>query len=356
MRIAILAPSNLQWLDLFGPMQVFLEAAKLSGHSGLYDVQVIGITPGAIGGPCGLSLMPGRTIADPDEPIDTLLVAGGPQPEIDQAAVAWLAGHAGHVRRCGSVCTGTFLLAAAGLLDGRRATTHWQHAEQLAALFPKVTVDPDPIFVKDGKFYTSAGVTAGLDLALALVEEDAGRDLALEVARRLVMFLKRPGAQSQVSIHLAAQLSSRSATQKVGQWILENLTAELSVEALAEQAGMSARNFSRVFRRAVGMTPAEFVEAARVDAARRALEDTDLPLKRIAARCGFSSASGMRGAFYRGVGMTACRYRAIFRTDLAGNQRPRPLRSIPRGNARNASLGLNSYPMGLKMPIPPAAV
>jgi transcriptional regulator GlxA family with amidase domain len=328
MRIVILAPSNVHWLDLFGPMQVFLEAAELSGRSGLYDVQVIGTAPGPIRGPCGLSVVPGRTIADPDEPIDTLLVAGGPQPEVDQAAVAWLAGHADNVRRCGSVSTGTFLLAAAGLLDGRRATTHWQHAAQLAALFPGVAVDPDPIFVKDGKFYTSAGVTAGLDLALALVEEDAGRDLALDVTRRLVMFLKRPGAQSQVSIHLAAQLSPRSATQQVRQWILAHLTAELSVETLAKQAGMSARNFSRRFRREAGVTPAEFVEAARVDAARRALDDTNLPLKRIAARCGFSGADGMRGAFYRRVGTTASRYRAMVRDDFAGDRHPRRPRRV----------------------------
>lgn len=319
MRIAILVSSDVQWLDLFGSMQVFLEAAKLSGRSGLYDVQVMGTAPGPIGGPCGLSVMPGRTIADPDESIDTLLVAGGPQPEIDHATVAWLAGHADRVRRCGSVCTGTFLLAAAGLLHGRRATTHWQHAEQLAVLFPSVTVDPDPIFVKDGKFYTSAGATAGLDLALAMVEEDAGRDLALEVARRLVMFLKRPGAQPQISSHLAAQLSFRSVTQHVRQWILTNLRAEMSVEMLAKQAGMSARNFSRMFRRDVGMTPAEFVEAARVDAARRALEDTDLPLKRIAAHCGFSGPDGMRSAFHRRVGMTAHLYREMFRNDLAGD-------------------------------------
>ena len=316
-----------------------MEAATLSGRSGLYDVQVIGTAPGPIGGPCGVSVMPARTIADPDEPIDTLLVAGGPLPDIDQAAVAWLAGHADRVRRCGSVSAGTFLLAAAGLLDGRRATTHWQHAEQLASRFPQVTVDPDPIFVKDGKFYTSAGVTAGLDLALALVEEDAGRELALEVARRLVMFLKRPGAQSQLSIHLAVQLS-RSATQQVRQWVLANLTAELSVENLARQAGMSARNFSRVFRRDVGMTPAEFVETARVDAARRALENTELPLKRVAARCGFSSSDGMRRAFRSRIGMTANRYRAMFHDDPTGEQRPRDGFGRARAeNAVTASLG-----------------
>jgi transcriptional regulator GlxA family with amidase domain len=348
MRIAILAPSNVQWLDLFGPLQVFVEAATLSGRSGLYDVQVIAIAPGPIGGPCGVSVMPGRTIADPDEPIDTLLVAGGPLPDIDQAAVAWLAGHADRVRRCGSVSAGTFLLAAAGLLDGRRATTHWQHAAQLAALFPRVTVDPDPIFVKDGKFYTSAGVTAGLDLALAMVEEDAGRDLALEVARRLVMFLKRPGAQSQLSIHLAVQLSSRSATQRIRQWILANPTANLSVETLANQAGMSARNFSRVFRREVGTTPAEFVETTRVDAARRALESTDLPLKRVAARCGFSGPDGLRHAFCRRVGMTANRYRAMFRDDPAGGQHaplpgPKPSASARTVSAMPQSLPIRPY-------------
>jgi transcriptional regulator GlxA family with amidase domain len=303
-------------------------------------VQVIGTAPGPIGIPCGVSVVPDRTIADSDEAIDTLLVAGGQQPEIDQAAVAWLAGHAELVRRCGSICTGTFLLAAAGLLDGRRATTHWQHAKELAAPFPKVTVDPDPILVKDGKFYTSAGVAAGLDLALTLVEEDAGPDLAFEVARRLVMFLKRPGTQSQVSVHLAEQLSPLSATQRVRQWTLANLTADLSVETLAKQTAMSARNFSRVFRRDVGMTPAEFVETARVDAARRALEDTDLPLKRIAARCGFTGADGMRAAFYRRFGVTAYRYRATFRKDLSSDQRwrrPPPMAPMTESEVKQKS-------------------
>ncbi len=293
-------------------------------------MQVLATAPGPIRGPCGLSVVPGRTIADPEEPIDTLLVAGGPQREVDQAAVVWLAGHADNVRRCGSVSTGTFLLAAAGLLDGRRATTHWQHAEQLAVLFPRVAVGPDPIFVKDGKFYTSGCVTAGLDLALALVEEDAGRDLALDVTRRLVMFLKRPGAQSQVSIHLAAQLSSRSLRSKsVNRSRRHPRLPKPSVETLAKQAGMSARNFSRIFRREAGVTPAEFVEAARVDAARRALDDTDMPLKRIAARCGFSGADGnASGAFYRRVG------RPPLSTPSEGPQRfrrPPPPATAPAG-------------------------
>jgi transcriptional regulator GlxA family with amidase domain len=331
MRIAILASSDVPWLDLFGPMEVFLEAAKLCERPGLYDVEVIGTAPGWIGGPSGVRVLPCRTIADTDAPIDTLLVAGGPEPVIDQAVVAWLADQVGQVRRCGSVSTGSFLLAAAGLLDGRRVAAHWQHAERLAALFPRLAVDPDPIFVKDGKFYTSAGVTAALDLALALVEEDVGSALALEVARRLVMFLKRPGSQSQVSTHLAAQLSSPSATQQVRQWILANLTQDLSVETLARRASMSARNFSRVFRREVGMTPAEFVEAARVDTARRELEDTDLPLKRIAARSGFSGTDAMRGAFYRRVGVTANRYRAMFRDDLRGDRNARRFGPGPNG-------------------------
>jgi transcriptional regulator GlxA family with amidase domain len=340
MRIAILAASNVPWLDLFGPIEVFLEATRLSGRPDLYEVQVFGTAPGPIADSCGLSVVPSRTIKDLAGSIDTLVVAGGPQPNIDDVAATWLAACAGRLRRCGAVGTGTFLLAASHLLDGRRATTHWQHAQRLTELFPNVTVDPNPIFVKDGKYYTSAGESAGLDLALALVEEDAGQDLALAVARRLVMFLKRPAGQSQLSIHLAAQLSTASATQHACQWILANLTESLAVERLAKQAGMSTRNFSRVFRREIGITPTQFVETARIEAARRALEDTDVPLKRVAALCGFSSTDGMRGAFYRRVGMTAHCYRAMFRARLPEHQAARLLLANPTAPMHGSSPAL----------------
>jgi AraC-like DNA-binding protein len=201
-----------------------------------------------------------------------------------------------------------------------------------------VAVDPDPIFVKDGKFYTSAGQSAGLDLALALVEEDAGRDLAIAVAQRLVMLLKRPGGQSQFSAHLVAQRSTHSTIERAHQWILAHLTEDFAVETLAQRVGMSKRNFSRVFRRELGVTPTELVEAARVEAARRALEDTNLPLKRVAALCGFSSTDGMRGAFYRRQGMSAHHYRRTFRaTGSAAEDTRQPLPK-PTAHSRTASL------------------
>jgi len=192
------------------------------------------------------------------------------------------------------VCTGAFLLAEAGLLDGRRATTHWGACRQLAERYPRVAVDPDPIFVRDGRIYTSAGVTAGMDLALALVEEDHGREVALAVARELVMFLKRPGGQSQFSVPLMAQAADRQPLRDLQAWIGEHPGADLSVAALARRAAMSARNFARVFTREVGMTPARFVERARVEAARRRLEESSSGVEVIATESGFNSAEIMR--------------------------------------------------------------
>jgi transcriptional regulator GlxA family with amidase domain len=222
------------------------------------------------------------------------------------------------VRRLGSVCTGVFLLAAAGLLDGKRVTTHWECAARLRAEYPDLNIDSDQIFIRDGNLCTTAGVTAGMDLALALVEEDYGRDLALIVARYMVMFLKRPGGQSQFSAHLAAQMSGKTKIQQIQQYVLDNLATPLSVESLAEQAGMSLRNFTRVFRQEMDMTPTEFVDAARLDAARLLLEDSGKSLQQIATRCGFGNADGMRRAFVRNLGVGPGEYRLRFRSAWAG--------------------------------------
>jgi transcriptional regulator GlxA family with amidase domain len=227
--------------------------------------------------------------------------------------IAWLVGQSRYVRRLGSVCSGAFLLARAGLLTGRRATTHWNSAARLAKNYPNVRVEPDHIFVKDGPVYTSAGVTAGMDLALALVEEDHGRGVALRVARELVMFVKRPGGQSQYSLHLAAQVTERSPLRDIQESILNDLSAELSVEVLASRAGMSVRNFSRMFKRETGTTPGDFVEIARVQAARRMLEESDTPLKKVAYVCGFSDQNSLRRAFIRRLGVTPIEYRQRFR-------------------------------------------
>src|SRR3984893_4208288 len=317
-RIAIAVPPNAQSLDVFGPLDVFVEATRQSGGTASYEVRLVAIEKAEVvrtGG--GASLVADNTIYDSDAPYDTLLVAGSPDfSRADSYADFhdWLRQRVFEVPRYGSVCTGAFFLGAAGLLDGRNVTTHWQHAAELAVRYPAAKVEPDQIYVKDGPLYTSAGVTAGIDLALRMVEDDHGRELALTVARRLVVFLKRPGGQSQFSAHLAAQIAAESRIQGVQHWVLDNLAKNLSIAALADRAAMSVRNFTRVFQGETGVTPADYVEAARLDAARRLLEDTDVPLQRVASRCGFGNTDTMRRAFLRRIGTGPHDYRARFRT------------------------------------------
>ena len=256
------------------------------------------------------------SISMPDIAIDTLLVAGtlDYQKAFEMKPFqTWLKRRAPEVRRYGSVCTGAFFLGAAGLLNGRQVTTHWQHSAELAERCPEAEVMPDAIYVQDGELYTSAGVTAGIDLALKLIEDDHGRELAFKIARRLVVFLRRPGGQSQFSAHLAAQIATESRIQAIQHWILENVAEDLSLPVLAAQASMSVRNFSRIFQREAGETPAEFVELARVDAARRLLEDSDILLQQVAIRCGFSNADIMRRAFIRRIAIGPNEYRNRFR-------------------------------------------
>jgi transcriptional regulator GlxA family with amidase domain len=315
MRVVILAPPGVQSLDVVGPAEVFWEAARRLGDPNAYEVQVMGTTAGAVCGTGNLRFLADTTIYDPDEPIDTLLVGGDPSfDKIDPAVTAWLSRRAPTLRRYGSVCTGVFFLAAAGLLDGRRVTTHWECADKLRSDFPNLIVDDNQIFIRDGALCTTAGVSAGMDLALALVEEDFGRELALIVARYMVMFLKRPGGQSQFSAHLAAQMSTKSQIQQAQEYVLENLSKDLSVDALALRAGMSTRNFSRVFRRELKYTPAAFVDAARIDAARRMLADTRTPLQRVARACGFGTVNSMRRVFVRNLGVSPHDYRKSFRS------------------------------------------
>jgi transcriptional regulator GlxA family with amidase domain len=324
MRVVMLAPPGVQSLDVVGPAEVFWEAARRLGDPGAYEVQVMGTKPGPICGTGSLRFVADRTIYDPDQPIDTLLVAGDPAfDEIDPAIISWLKRRVPSVRRHGSICTGVFFLAAAGLLDGRRVTTHWECADKLRTEYPNLMVDPDQIFIIEGGLCTAAGVTAGIDLALALVEQDYGRELALIVARYMVVFLKRPGGQSQFSAHLAAQMSSKTSIQKAQEYVLENLSADLSIDALALQSGMSPRNFARVFRRETEVTPADFVEVARLDAARRMLVDTAKPLQQIAHLCGFGGVDSMRRAFVRNLDIAPLEYRKRFRTAWAdANERP----------------------------------
>lgn len=317
MRIALLVFPGVQMLDVVGPMDVFSEANCHLGNAKRYEFQLVAPTAETITASSGMRFLPDVSIADASYPIDTLLVAGSPrirEYEENAELLAWLVKQARSVRRLGSVCSGAFLLAASGLLTGRRATTHWNSAARLAQTYPNVRVEADHIFVKDGPIYTSAGVTAGMDLGLALVEEDHGRGVALRVARELVMFLKRPGGQSQFSLHLAAQVSERSPMRDIQEWILCDVSRDLSVDVLAGRCGMSERNFSRVFKRETQITPADFVEMARVKAAQRILEESDTPLKRVASSCGFSDQNSLRRAFMRQAGVTPIEYRQRFRS------------------------------------------
>ena len=313
-RIVLFAFDRFQALDLVGPAEVFSMASRLAG-GGAYTIEVVAkereITTSS-----GLRLRPDRSPAACRGPIDTLVVVGGegvPAALEERDLLRWIARTARRSRRVASVCNGAFLLARAGLLDGRRATTHWASCATLAELHPEIDVEQDAIFVRDGDVYTSAGVTAGMDLSLALVEEDLGRRAALEVARWLVLFLKRPGGQSQFSAQLSAQIAERRPLRELQAWIADNLDADLSVPALAERACMSPRNFARAFRREVGATPAAYVEAVRVEAARMALDETQEPVDAIARRCGFGAVETMRRAFHRRLGVGPSGYRERFR-------------------------------------------
>lgn len=317
MQIGIVVFPRVQMLDVAGPADVFFEAARHLGDPRAYRVKLIGTEPGPIRAANGMRMVVDATYATHRGTFDTLLVAGSPQVDAvtrDTRLLQWLQRQSRTVRRIGSVCTGAFALGAAGLFDGRRVATHWNSVDRLAALHPSARVEPDAIYVKDGSLYTSAGVTGGMDLALALVEEDHGRELALRVARELVMFLKRPGGQSQFSAHLAAQSAERSTIRQVQEHVLAKLDADLSVPALAALAGMSERNFARVFRDEAGMTPAAFVERARIEAARRLVEASDVPLKRLAGQVGYANVDGFRRAFTRRLGVGPSDYRKRFTT------------------------------------------
>jgi transcriptional regulator GlxA family with amidase domain len=320
-RVVVVAFPGAQVLDVIGPLEVFasagfcLAARGRGAGSDAYAVEIVAAKAGPLRTQSGIRLVADRSFAAVRGGIDTLLVAGGrgtPQAMADHALLAWLRRMAPRVRRLGSVCTGTFVLAAAGLLDGRRATTHWNWCASLAEQFPAVDVDADPIFVRDGNVWTSAGVTAGMDLALAMVEEDLGRDIALETARELVLFLRRPGGQSQFSAQLAVQTADREPLRELMAWIAEHPGGDLSVPALARRVAMSPRNFARVFAREVGKTPARFVEASRVEAARRRLEESTDGVDAIADRCGFGTAESMRRAFVRTVRVSPTAYRHRF--------------------------------------------
>ena len=317
-RVVIVAFPGVQTLDVTGPAEV-LRAATLIKPPG-YEVTVVAPRRDPLR-TSTVSLMPDRCLDEMDAgPIDTLIVAGGTGTRVaedDERLIGWLREAARRSRRVTSVCTGAFLLARAGLLDGRRATTHWASCADLAARYPAVAVEPDPIFVRDGNLATSAGVTAGMDLALALVEEDLGRQTALDAARWLVLFLQRPGGQAQFSAQLAAQTADRAPLRELQTWIPDHLSEDLTVPALARRACMSDRNFARAFRRETGLTPGAYVEAARVERARIALETGDLPVEEVALQCGFGTVETMRRAFRRQLGVSPAEYRTRFKREAA---------------------------------------
>lgn len=310
--IAIVAVPGVQLLDVSGPLDVFAEA-NLHGPQPRYRLVVIGVEAGPVRSSSGVRLLPDWTIDDaPAGRIDTLIVAGCPnaaETSPSPALVAWLVRQAPGTRRLGSVCSGAFALAATGLLDGRRVTTHWAVADRLASAFPQIMVEPDALYVRDGSIRTAAGVTAGLDLALALVEEDLSRETAMKVAAQLVMFFKRPGGQMQFSRGREAAPAGRAALQEAQRWIAANPGADHSVPALAERVGLSPRHFARLFRGEVGLTPAAWVERARVGAAQRLLETGELSPKQVAPQCGFGDADTLRRAFMRQLGVTPAEYR-----------------------------------------------
>jgi transcriptional regulator GlxA family with amidase domain len=318
-QVVILAYPELQSLDVTGPLEVFAGAQTLiENHARAergYNVLILSSNGAPLRTSSGLEIIPHGDFNDTPARLDTLIVAGGygsHEASVDHATIEWLVRTSTRARRTASVCTGAFLLAAAGLLDGRRATTHWAAAKELARRHPSISVDPEPIFLRDGDIWTSAGVTAGMDLALALVEEDLDRETALAIARQLVLFLRRPGNQAQFSATLAAQDPAGTPLGDIRAHIVENLAGDLSVEALAQHLHMSPRHFARSFRADSGVTPARYVERVRLEAARRALEDSAQPVTAIASACGFGTSETLRRCFLRTLGVGPAEYRRRF--------------------------------------------
>jgi transcriptional regulator GlxA family with amidase domain len=313
--VAIVVFAGVQALDVTGPMDVFSEANRFLAPEDHYRLEVVGVERGAMACSNGLILHAHRHFSESLQVYDLLLVAGGPQlPFIAFGAAfdAWLRDACARARRFGSICNGAFMLARAGLLEGRTVTTHWGDASALAALCPSTRVEADRLYVQDGELFTSAGVTAGIDLSLYLLGQDHGAQVALSVAKRLVVFTQRSGGQSQFSPFLTPHAEETSAVARVQHYVQANLTGDLALADLANAANMSTRNFSRVFAREANTTPAEFVERARVDAARVLLESTRAPLKTVAYQCGFRDAQHMRSVFNRRLGVTPQQFRLNF--------------------------------------------
>ncbi len=349
-RLLFLLIPPVDELDLVGPLEVFATANRLLGGRKPYTVEVVTTARDRkVEGEGGLSLLAHRHYRDVDGRPDSVLVICGVASRLtrDRALLGWLRRAAAAARRIGSVCVGGFLLAEAGILDGRRATVHWRYAGELADRYPRVAVDPRPTWVRDGHVYTSAGISAGIDLALAWVEEDFGAATALKVARELVLFLRRPGGQDQVSVSLDTQAAHRKPLQELQVWMTDHLDRPLSVDTLADRVAMSARNFARVFRQEFCTTPARYLGQLRMEAARRLLEETDESLMHVATASGFRSVDVMRRAFLRALGTTPLRYRRHVQIRAARSARSAlhhgPLVAARREIARAARVATISH-------------
>lgn len=317
--IAIAIHDGVQALDVAGPLDAFAEANTFLRAEARYQITLVAEHRNPLRASSGMLLMADLSFEEAQQPYDIVLVAGGPgMPDSPQLAlIEWLKAAYQHAGMYGSVCTGAFTVGYAGLLDGKRVTTHWQHAQQLASAFPEAQVEPDAIYVRDGRLVTSAGVTAGIDLALALIREHHGPQLALDVAKRLVVVAQRQGGQSQFSPYLSRPVDPESPVARIQEHVMANIAERHTLQALAMLVGMSTRNLTRHFVQETEITPHEFVIRARIDAARRVLESTDLPLKTVAFDCGFQSADRMRLVFSERLGLTPAKYRANFQ-ELSG--------------------------------------
>ncbi len=313
-RVVLLAFPDVQILDVTGPSEVFAIADRIC--SGAYSIELVAPGAGELQSSGSLRLVADRDIEHCAGPIDTLLVAGGLGVSAameDRPLLDWLAAAAARSRRVASVCTGAFLLAQTGLLDGRRATTHWSACRRLAEDYPSVQVELDSIFVRDGSTCTSAGISAGIDLALALVEEDLGSQVALQIARMLVLFMRRPGGQAQFSNTLESQSVQISGLRELQAWIADHLDDDLSVGALAQRAFMSPRNFARVFASQTGQTPGRYVESLRIERARTLLQGGERTIEGVARACGFGTVETLRRSFSRRLGVSPSDYRDRFK-------------------------------------------
>lgn len=340
MKLTLLVLDGVQALDVAGPLDVFNEANQFLAEVDRYQVTLVGERAGSVSSSSGMTFTVAHGYQDFDGDSDLLLVAGGPrypdyQPE--PALLAWLSQQAQGTARYGAVCNGVFLLAHAGLLQGREVTTHWDHTSRLASQFPDLSVRPDKIFVRDGKVFTCGGVSAGIDLCLALVAEDWGHELAAKIAERLIVYMRRDGGQSQYSPYLAAAPEEDTLVSRVWKYVSENIQVAMSIEEIADAVGVSRRTFSRAFAKHTHVTPSVFVDQLRVDHARKLLEDSDMPMKTVAFESGFNSATQMRMIFSRQINTTPRLYREGIRmqaniettTKYPGGRYDHPIKSAP---------------------------